>query len=73
MLINLNIDDRCRFGDTKYTRFVGLCGCAVPEVHTVLLTLISVLRRLAGQVICLLAEARKRHLIPGLVCSNLHN
>ena len=66
-----------RMWKAKHKRYVFLCilptclyGCAVPEVHTALLTLISALRRLAGQVICL-AEARRRHLIPGLVCSNL--
>ena len=43
-----------------------LYGCFVPEVHTALLMLISALRRLAGQVICL-EEATRRHFIPGLI------
>ena len=48
-----------------------LFGCCVPEVHTTLLMLISALRRLGGQVICL-EEARRLHFIPGLVWSSFY-
>ena len=41
-----------------------LRGC-VPAVHTALLTFVTALRRLGGQVFCLY-EARRRHFIPGL-------
>ena len=67
-----------RIWKAQHKRYVFLCiiptclyGCSVPEIHTALLMLVSALRRLAGQVICL-EEARRRHFIPGLVRSNLH-
>lgn len=41
-----------------------LYGCAVPEVHTALLMLISGIRRLGGHVFCL-EESRRRGFIPG--------
>ena len=43
-----------------------LYGCAIPEVHTALLMLISGLRGLGGQVLCI-QESRRRGFIPGLI------
>ena len=60
-----------RMWKVKHKRYVFLTviptclhGCSVLEVHTALLVLISVLRRLGGEVICI-AEARRRHFVPG--------
>ena len=41
-----------------------LYGCSVSEVHTALLVLVTALRRLGGEVICI-AEAKRRHVLPG--------
>ena len=64
---------KCKHKRYVFLTLIPTClyGCFVPEVHTALLMLISALRRLAGEVICL-AEAKRRHFIPGLVWSNLH-
>ena len=66
-----------RIWKAKHKGYVFTCllptclyGCHVPEVHTALLMLVSALRSLAGEVICL-AEATRRLFVPGLVRPNL--
>ena len=66
-----------RIWKAKHKGYVFTCllptclyRCCVPEVHTALLMLVSALRSLEGQVICL-AEAKRRLFVPGLVCPNL--
>ena len=60
-----------RMWKAKHKRYVFLTviptclhGCSVLEVHTALLVLISALRRLGGEVICIV-EARRRHFVSG--------